>query len=407
MFGIDGKTAKWILITAIVLVIVIGAVFFIVAGKYNANPATMVFSDDARLYYDGNILLRIGEDGKPDTSADAVYFHALTGYFEKCEPHVLDLGKYGLSGTLGYYRFASKSGKVSLSFPMYDGYERFLSVMDAFTVIYPADDGKKYVMDTSTENSKEPTVYPLYEYSVGTKDVYGTKVQTVSSDGVTGAGIEDNVLTVSFFNSNPETVKTEYRGEKTYDLERFGVYGGKLMMFVNQRHIWISGRNADGKYAFFVFDAYKGEWASCPVPEGAVVSEDMRLFAKWYGEMPFSEKGADEKDKNVYARFFNVVTGKVVSAAFEKDAYKNVRISDVGSKESHLLVYLTPAAGGDEKLYVSSVRDGKNGKLLCLEDLVPDGMTLSDAFFVYDNIVVLNFSGADGKGSCAAYKINF
>ena len=62
----------------------------------------------------------------------------------------------------------------------------------------------------------------FFARSYDNEDVYGSKMQAVSTTGFTAAGIADDILYVSYFNGVADSDVEDYRGDRAYSLRDMG-----------------------------------------------------------------------------------------------------------------------------------------------------------------------------------------
>jgi len=393
------------LISALAVTVILAGILIYVVNGYNTTPFSQVFEGEGRYIPKNDLLIKVTDEMDIDRTADAFYFNSFTGDFFKCAFKTLDMTKFGFSGELDYYVYSSET--AADIFPMYDMYDRFASRISFSSLVYRDTDGKKYIIDPKTADTPAPYKVPYYSGSYDNEDIYAVKADAVSSDGFTSAGIEDDILYVSYFNGVADPETDEYRGDHTYSLKEMGLKNASVVFFVNARYLWITAENKDGVRGNYVVDAYKGAVAACPAVAGAEYDEEK--MNDYYVTVTQTEENSKGKktDKYLYAQYCNVVTGNIYTALFTKDEFSSARVIDVGSKNRHFLAECTLPDSDKTEIYVCALKDGKKGKYLPISQLVPEGGSLIDAFFIYDNVIMVCTEDGSGKQMTRAYKMNY
>ena len=406
MFNISAKTAKAVLIVALILVLVLGVLLFMAVKNYTATPFSVVFEGKDEYISKNDMLIKIGENGEGDTKAPALYYSAKTGDFHVCDPNTLDLEKFGFSGSVDYYRYVSNT--EALFFPMYDLYYRFAPLNSISSMVYEEESGKKYILNPMTQSAIAPTVENFFARSYDNEDVYGSKMQAVSTTGFTAAGIEDDILYVSYFNGVADSDVEDYRGDRAYSLRDMGFSECTVKFFINEKHLWFTAVSPEGVRGNYIADTHDGKVAACPIISGVDFSDS--LMSDYYAPVVQNDENSENKDtdKYVYAECCNVVTGSVRSALIPASAFSSANIVCVSARAGHMVLECVKAGETTPVLYAYSVKNGKVGKYSELTALIPEGKKIKNTYFVYDNILAVTFADEDGQNAFTnIYKLNF
>ncbi len=406
MFNISAKTAKAVFIVALIFVLVLGVSLFMAVKNYAATPFSMVFEGKEEYVMKNDMLLKANDSGEPDTKAPALYYSVNAGEFNVCEPMTLDLEKFGFSGSIDYYRYVSKT--EALFFPMYDLYYRFAPLNSISSMVYEDESGKKYILNPMTQSAIAPTVEKFFARSYDNEDIYGTKMQAVSSTGFTAAGIDDDILYVSYFNGVADSDIEDYRGDRAFSLKDMGFTDCKVKFFINEKHLWFTAVSPEGVRGNYVADTHAGQVAACPEISGAEFTES--LMRDYFAIVTQNEENSVNKDtdKYVYAECCNVITGSMRTALMPASDFSSAKIESVSAKAGHMVLECVRTGETEPALYAYSVKAGKQGKYSELSSLIPDGMKIKNTYFVYDNILAITFEDAEGNNAFTnVYKINF
>ena len=406
MFNISAKAAKAVFIVAVILILVLGGALIMAVSNYNSTPLSLVFEGKEEYIMKNDMLLKVNDNGEADTKSPALYYSVNSGEFNVCEPMTLDLEKFGFSGTVDYYRYVSNT--EALFFPMYDLYYRFAPLNSISSMVYEDESGKKYILNPMTQSAIAPTVEKFFARSYDNEDIYGTQMQAVSSTGFTAAGIEDDILYVSYFNGVADSDIEDYRGDRAFSLKDMGFSECKVKFFINEKHLWFTALSPEGVRGNYIADTHAGQVAACPEISGATFSEE--LLSDYFAIVEQTEENSADKktDKFVYAQCCNVITGSMRTALMPASLFSSANIKTVSAKAGHMVLECVKKDETAPALYAYSVKNGKQGKYTELTSLIPEGKKIKNTFFVYDNILAITFEGADGSDAVTnIYKINF
>ncbi|MEA4833011.1 MAG: hypothetical protein VB118_10420 [Oscillospiraceae bacterium] len=404
----SAKSAKGILFFSLFLMLVLGTAFYIVLNIYKSNPVNEIYKTTGNKIYSQGMLFAKNEAGDGDDTllkADAIYYNINSGGgFYNVSPINVDMSSFGIEGgRLDYFRFVNDTKTwlftrcFSDSAFTYD--DTLMSLYADYDLVYCAPDGRKYITNDGGKGTFS-SVSPLMKGCVNITDIYGEKISAISPDGFTAAGITGEVLNIEFRSAKQSD---ELSGEKAFILADYKLNNAKLIRFINNRCILIFAVDTQGKQGYHVFDAVKGEMAACQVPEDTEATQV--VYADYYQAY---HKKADAKDeKYIYSRFFNVVLGTEYAVKLDRKQYESAELCAVSPNAERVLI--TAKKDGKTVTVCSNVnKNNMNGRQLVLDEYfgLTDAESYSDIYFLHDNVIWVNFNGAEGKTS-KAYKLNF
>ena len=370
----SNKVKFAILMSIALVVIVLSAIVIKVAFDYNSTVFSEAASFDESYVYRNGVLYANEAD-------KALLYIPEGGSFESFTVQTADLGRFGLEGQLDYFII---DGTIVPDDPAYNFF--YASNTDSrFTYIAP--DGRKYRVGLT-----DSVCVPLFDGSKGGIDVYATDIDAISPDGAYAVDIRDSSFDFYCRTETEDTAVSEVKNVPFTDEMTEGVT--ENLGFINNTILFF---RSGGRY--FLCDAQSGEIADCYIDDANYKSTAVsRYFVEEI--LTDEQKNSDDFKDFIVLKYRYLFSDNEFVVKLDKSLYSEATLRAVSPDGMYALLDVTAQPASNASSGVMIYRIGK--KCAVLNDFFPETENAEDIFFIYNNILFVNY-----RGSAKCYKVCF
>ena len=385
------KKQATVLFVLLLIVALLGGVFFYVAHLYNGTGLSLIAQWDEAYDYNGKLLL--SGDRQEALRVKTVG----AAEFQSVFLTRVDLTPFGFEGKeFSYYRIdlqadggipktTSRAGDASGKAPsgtvktyLYTPdaeQEGFWPVLKSERLVYTAEDGARYCIHPT-----DGLCYPMFADSIEGVDPYGKDVIAFSANGSYAVGMQGKELTV--YHTDPMDDSLRIVDVKTVSLSKyqqvsFGAFAGNTTAYLMTDQGYVALDCVTGELADALLDD-KGEYSDpvCRVYAQRVDVEEEEHRAVWSHLLLGEERKTPKLEDFESFEIISVSPG---------GAYVAIR-----------------AHGAEEEILIATEK-----RAFSLSSVLEEGMNVERIDFVYENLIYVTVKNSEGKEMSFCYKVCF
>lgn len=374
------KKQLTIFLALLLIVLVLGGVFFYVFRLYNAAGLSLIRTFDTSYDYNGKLLLS-------ENREEALLVKTIGATdFETLKLETIDLAPFGFEGeSFSYYsvKVEEEYGiKKTLLYTPDPAYEGLWPALRADRIIYMAKDGKKYAI-----HPNQGLCYPIFSDSTATVDPYGSDVLGFSGNASYALSLSGDNVTI--YHTDPMDDSLRIVDTKDVSLSSFGS-DVRFGAFLNNTDAYFTVKGEKGDFLVALNCETGQAVKSLLDPEGVYGKTLNRLYAQRLDK---------ENKKGLTATWSHLLLGEETTTRVIPD-FDKVTLTAVSPRGTYA-VGTAEKEGKEEILCLSKKR------AFSLSSVLEEDMKVLKVDFIYENLIYVTAENQKGEIRSFCYKICF